>query len=130
MGYKLHLVFDPAEKYDRKAFVDKLHKAGVVICDEPGFLGGYILLPELAGIILFDHEETIKKGHWAYIRPPESLEGLTRLTQIAEQLGGRLFDPALEMFVTEENAADVLASMVRFQTVVARLFGRTRRPDE
>ena len=130
MGYKLHLVFDPSEKYDRKAFIEKLQKAGAVICDDPEYPDGYFLLPKVAGVLLFDNEETIRKGHWAYLRPPESLEGLKKLLDIASQIGCRLYDPQREVLVTEENVEETLASCVRFQSMIGDLFGRTRDKDE
>jgi len=130
VGYKLHLVFDPSEKYDRKVFVKKLIEVGAVICDDPAYSGGYILLPDLAGILLFDHEETIGKGHWAYLRPPESLDGLKKLLEIVSRIGGRLYDPQREVFVTEDSLEETLASCVRFQSMIGGLLGRTREKDK
>jgi hypothetical protein len=130
VGYKLHLVFDPSEKYDRKVFVKKLIESGAVICDDPAYPGGYILLPELAGVLLFDHEETIRKGHWAYLRPPESFEGLKKLLETARQIGGRLYDPQRGTFVTEETLAETLACIGRFQAMIGGLLGRTKEEDK
>lgn len=133
MGYDFCFVFNPDEKLDCEAVVQKFVRLGArrIPAEDMGPAAADIfvdvLLPDFKYVIsVFKREPANLKGNWVDIRMSwaEDAESMTAnlmyLLDLADKLSCRVFDAQVQEYVTRENLG---AIVLRFSKIARNIIG-------
>jgi len=131
MPYYITLQFDPAkEEYDEGKLVERFLKAGVSFKESPDYEGGRGYFYGYHLIFFGRHiQKAHEKGMWVSVHiswgsePEELITELTKILDLADKLGCKVYDGQLDMYITRENLDKIAIGFAKMAGKVIGYFG-------